>query len=205
MKLIYGTKNPAKLESMRRILKELPIEVVGLNELSVQIGEVEESGNSPLDNARLKAEAYYSVLKEPVFSCDSGLYIDGLDEERQPGVYARRVKGKTLSDDEMIRYYAGIAKEFGGKVTAQYKNAICLVMSNSKSYESMDENISSERFILTDKPHPVRIKGFPLDSISIDENTGEYYMDIKNEETESDMIGKGFREFFAKVINKIEP
>lgn len=205
MKLIYGTKNPAKLESMRRILKELPIEVVGLNELSVQIGEVEESGNSPLDNARLKAEAYYSVLKEPVFSCDSGLYIDGLDEERQPGVYARRVKGKTLSDDEMIRYYAGIAKEFGGKVTAQYKNAICLVMSNSKSYESMDEDISSERFILTDKPHPVRIKGFPLDSISIDENTGEYYMDIKNEETESDMIGKGFREFFAKVINKIEP
>ena len=205
MKLIYGTKNPAKLESMRRILKELPIEVVGLNELSVQIGEVEESGNSPLDNARFKAEAYYSVLKEPVFSCDSGLYIDGLDEERQPGVYARRVKGKTLSDDEMIRYYAGIAKEFGGKVTAQYKNAICLVMSNSKSYESMDEDISSERFILTDKPHPVRIKGFPLDSISIDENTGEYYMDIKNEETESDMIGKGFREFFAKVINKIEP
>ncbi|MDU4889541.1 MAG: non-canonical purine NTP pyrophosphatase [Clostridium sp.] len=205
MKLIYGTKNPAKLESMRRILKELPIEVVGLNELSVEIGEVEESGNSPLDNARLKAEAYYSVLKEPVFSCDSGLYIDGLDEERQPGVYARRVKGKTLSDDEMIKYYAGIAKEFGGKVTAQYKNAICLVMSNSKSYESMDEDISSERFILTDKPHPVRIKGFPLDSISIDENTGEYYMDIKNEETESDMIGKGFREFFAKVINKIEP
>lgn len=205
MKLIYGTRNPAKLESMRRILKELPIEVVGLNELSVEIGEVEESGNSPLDNARLKAEAYYSVLKEPVFSCDSGLYIDGLDEERQPGVYARRVKGKTLSDDEMIKYYAGIAKEFGGKVTAQYKNAICLVMSNSKSYESMDEDISSERFILTDKPHPVRIKGFPLDSISIDENTGEYYMDIKNEETESDMIGKGFREFFAKVINKIEP
>lgn len=205
MKLIYGTKNPAKLESMRRILKELPIEVVGLNELSVEIGEVEESGNSPLDNARLKAEAYYSVLKEPVFSCDSGLYIDGLDEERQPGVYARRVKGKTLSDDEMIKYYAGIAKEFGGKVTAQYKNAICLVMSNSKSYESMDEDISSERFILTDKPHPVRIKGFPLDSISIDENTGKYYMDIKNEETESDMIGKGFREFFAKVINKIEP
>lgn len=205
MKLIYGTKNPAKLESMRRILKELPIEVVGLNELSVEIGEVEESGNSPLDNARLKAEAYYSVLKEPVFSCDSGLYIDGLDEERQPGVYARRVKGKTLSDDEMIKYYAGIAKEFGGKVTAQYKNAICLVMSNSKSYESMDEDISSERFILTDKPHQVRIKGFPLDSISIDENTGEYYMDIKNEETESDMIGKGFREFFAKVINKIEP
>ena len=205
MEEVYGTKNPAKLESMRRILKELPIEVVGLNELSVEIGEVEESGNSPLDNARLKAEAYYSVLKEPVFSCDSGLYIDGLDEERQPGVYARRVKGKTLSDDEMIKYYAGIAKEFGGKVTAQYKNAICLVMSNSKSYESMDEDISSERFILTDKPHPVRIKGFPLDSISIDENTGEYYMDIKNEETESDMIGKGFREFFAKVINKIEP
>ncbi|MEG2935372.1 MAG: non-canonical purine NTP pyrophosphatase [Clostridium sp.] len=203
MRLIYGTKNPAKLDSMRRVLKDLPIEVVGLNELPVQIGEVEESGNSPLDNARLKAEAYYAILREPVFSCDSGLYIDGLDAERQPGVYARRVKNKTLSDDEMIEYYGGIAKEFGGRVTARYRNAICLVMSDGESYESMDESIGSERFILTSKAHPVRIEGFPLDSISIDEATGKYYMDIKDEETESDMIGKGFKEFFKKVIKMI--
>lgn len=203
MRLIYGTRNPAKLDAMRRVLKDMPIEVVGLNELPAEIGEVEESGNSPLDNARLKAEAYYLSLKEPVFSCDSGLYIDGLEDERQPGVYARRVKGKTLSDDEMIEYYGGIAEEFGGKVTAKYRNAICLVMSDGEYYESMDESISSERFILTSKAHPVRIEGFPLDSISIDEATGKYYMDIKDEETEVDMIGKGFKEFFERVIKMI--
>lgn len=203
MRLIYGTKNPAKLDAMRRVLKDFPIEVVGLNELPVEIGEVEESGNSPLDNARIKAESYYLRLKEPVFSCDSGLYIDGLEDERQPGVYARRVNGKTLSDDEMIEYYGGIAEEFGGKVTARYRNAICLVMSDEEHYESMDSSISSERFILTSKAHPVRIEGFPLHSISIDEATGKYYMDIKDEETESDMIGKGFKEFFERVIKRI--
>lgn len=202
MKLIYGTKNPAKLESMRRMLRGLPIEVVGLNELSITVGEVEEIGNSPLENARIKAVAYYSILKEPVFSCDSGLYIDGLNEERQPGVYARRVNGKTLSDDEMIEYYGGIAKEFGGQVKAQYRNAICLIINEVESYESMGEDIGSERFILTAKPHSVRVEGFPLDSISIDEKSGKYYMDIKDEEAESDMVGKGFREFFAKVIKE---
>ncbi len=202
MKLIYGTKNPAKLDSMRRALQGLPIELVGLSELPITVGEVEEVGNSPLENARIKAMAYYSILKEPVFSCDSGLYIDGLNEERQPGVYARRVNGKTLSDDEMIEYYGGIAKEFGGQVKAKYRNAICLIINEVERYESMGEDIGSERFILTAEPHAVRIEGFPLDSISIDEKSGKYYMDIKDAEAESDMVGKGFREFFAKAIKE---
>lgn len=200
MKLIYGTTNPAKIDSMKRMLEGVPVEVIGLSEIAIDIGAVDESGNNPLENARIKAEAYYSVLKKPVFSCDSGLYIEGLEEARQPGVYARRVNGKNLSDDEMIEYYGSIAKEFGGQVKAEYRNAICLIFNENEIYESMDEDLSSEKFILTEVPHHIRIEGFPLDSISIDEGTGKYYMDIKDEETESDMVGRGFRRFFETIL-----
>ena len=64
-----------------------------------------ETGNTPLENARQKAIAYYQVFKMPVFSCDSGLYFDEVPDEIQPGVHVRNVNGRCLSDDEMIAYY----------------------------------------------------------------------------------------------------
>lgn len=200
MKIIYGTTNPAKLESMRRMLKGLDIEIIGLNETKISVDNIEESGNNPLENARIKAKAYYKTIKMPVFSCDSGLYIEGLEEERQPGVYARRINGKTLSDEEMIEYYGDIAYEFGGQVRARYKNAICLILDDENIFESMDEGLGSEKFILTYKPHPIRVEGFPLDSLSLEEKSGRYYMDIKREEREEDVVEKGFREFFERTL-----
>lgn len=59
-------------------------------------------------------------LKCRFFSCDSGLYFDELDEKEQPGLYVRRVGGKELTDDEMIAYYAALARRHGEKITGQY-------------------------------------------------------------------------------------
>lgn len=67
LKLLYGTGNPAKLEAMRRRLESLDIIVIGLKELNTAIPEVPENGNSPLENARAKAAAYYKAFHMPVF------------------------------------------------------------------------------------------------------------------------------------------
>lgn len=107
MKLLYGTGNLAKLSAMRNRLEQLDIELIGLNDLRAEgkiIPEVIEDGNTPLENARLKAMAYYEAFQIPVFSCDSGLYFDNVPDEVQPGVHVRNVNGKCLSDDEMIDY-----------------------------------------------------------------------------------------------------
>ena len=68
MKLLYGTKNPAKLEAMRKRLRELDIEVIGfcspeIKKLCETIPDVPEEGNTPLENARQKAQAYYEIFK----------------------------------------------------------------------------------------------------------------------------------------------
>lgn len=76
MKLLYGTGNLAKLSAMRNRLEQLDIELIGLNDLKVEgknVPEVKEDGNTPLENARLKAMVYYEAFQIPVFSCDSGL------------------------------------------------------------------------------------------------------------------------------------
>lgn len=138
MKLLYGTGNLAKLSAMRNRLEQFDIELIGLNDLRVEgkiVPKVIEDGNTPLENARLKAMAYYEAFQIPVFSCDSGLYFDNVPDEVQPGVHVRNVNGKCLSDDEMIDYYSGLVKAYGNLV-ARYRNAICFVMDNTHIYEA---------------------------------------------------------------------
>lgn len=204
MKLLYGTGNLAKLSAMRNRLEQLDIELIGLNDLRVEgknVPEVKEDGNTPLENARLKAMVYYEAFQIPVFSCDSGLYFDNVPDEVQPGVHVRNVNGKCLLDDEMIDYYSGLVKAYGNLV-ARYRNAICFVMDNTHIYETMEPSMESEKFILTDKPHStIRKEGFPLDSISLDIKTNKYYYDLPEDKLEQLAVEDGFLEFFKNILN----
>lgn len=198
MKLLYGTGNPAKLSSMQRRLISLNIELIGLKELDKEIPVVTEDGATPLENARKKATAYFSAFHIPVFSCDSGLYIENLPEDLQPGVHIRTVNGKYLTDEEMIAHYSSLAQKYGD-LKAVYRNAICFVKDENSIYEAMDKSMESEPFIITSKPHMSVNKGFPLDSLSIDIKTGKYYNDLDPSRLDTVAVEDGFLEFFRKV------
>lgn len=203
MKLLFGTGNQAKLSVMRKRLDKLGIELIGLNDLKAEgkdIPEVLENGSTPLENARVKAVTYYEIFQMPVFSCDSGLYFDKVPDEIQPGVHVRNINGKCLSDEEMITYYTGLAKKYGNLI-AEYRNAICFVIDKEHIYESMEPDLYSEKFVISDKPHsPIRKKGFPLDSISIDIKTGNYYYDLVDEKLEQFAVEDGVLKFFERVF-----
>lgn len=204
MELLFGTGNQAKLSVMKSRLEKMGIELIGLNDLRAEgksIPEVTENGNTPLENAKLKAMVYYKAFQMPVFSCDSGLYFDNVPDEVQPGVHVRNINGKCLSDEEMVEYYTGLVRQYGNLI-ARYRNAICFVMDENHIYESMDSSMASEKFILTDKPHSaIRKKGFPLDSMSIDVKTNKYYYDLAADELEQFAVEDGFLLFFQKVLN----
>lgn len=201
MKLLYGTGNPAKLASMKNKLKGLDIELIGLRDLNREIPSVPEDGNTPLENARQKATAYYRAFQVPVFSCDSGLYFDNVPDDIQPGVHIRRVKGKNLTDDEMIDYYSNLARRYGD-LTARYKNAICLVLDDTHIYEAMEPAMESEPFLIVEKPHATVKKGFPLDSLSIDIKSGKYYYDLLDLDSDESEVEDGFLTFFCKVLEQ---
>ena len=204
MRLLYGTGNPAKLAAMREWLEPLGAKIIGLKDLEGEIPQVEESGATPLENARIKAAAYYEAFQMPVFSCDSGLYFDDVPDEAQPGVHVRTVGGRCLSDEEMTVYYAGLAKRYGkqGRLTARYKNAICFIKEEGRRYEAMEPSMESGPFWIADKRHPdgVRRAGFPLDSLSVDIRTGKYYYDLSEEQLDQVAGENGFLEFFRKYF-----
>lgn len=203
MKLLFGIGNQAKLSAMRNRLDKLGIELDDLNDLKAEGKEitiVTENGITPLENARLKAFAYYEAFQMPVFSCDSGMYFENVPDEIQPGVHVRNLNGKCLSDEEMVTYYTGLAKKYGN-LMAEYRNAICFVMDKEHIYESFEPDLYSEKFIITDKPHSaIRKKGFPLDSISIDMKTGKYYYNLADEELEQFAVEDGVLKFFERVL-----
>lgn len=199
IKLLYGTGNPAKLNAMKKRLSGLGITLIGLKDLGCEIPEIVEDGKTPLENARKKAVAYFEAFRIPVFSCDSGLYIDGVPENEQPGVHVRRVNGKVLSDEQMIVHYSSFAKKYGNP-TARYRNAICFVADEKHIYEAMEPSMGSSAFVLTSKPYPVMKKGFPLDSLSVDIKTGKYYYELTGNELDRLAVEDVFAEFFRKIL-----
>ena len=203
MKILYGTTNQAKLTSMQRLTASLPIEIIGLKDLNRPLPQVDESGRDLLENAKIKAKAYYEAFGMPVFSCDSGLYFEGLEEERQPGPHTRRVRGKELTDEEMIEYYGQLAREHGGRLIGRYRNAVCFILDENTSFLSMDEALATEWVAITGVPHPRRVKGYPLDSLSVDIETGEYFYDMKERSVDQTAIEQGFRDFWENVLVKI--
>lgn len=211
MKLLYGTNNQAKLESMKRVTNQLGIEIYGFGDLrnmpdfkNVKFPDIEETGKNPLENAIIKAKEYYKILRIPLFSCDSGLYFENVDEDLQPGTYVRRVRGKELSDVQMVEYYGNLAKNHGGKLVAKYKNAICLILGENQMFTRMDESIEIGPFYMVDKPHEKMVPGFPLDALSVDIETGKYFQDMdENLAVDKSVIEQGFTKFFEEVLGKI--
>ena len=203
MNLIYGTHNPAKVESMTKALNGLDICITGLGKLDIKLEEAEENGKDPLSNATQKAMTYYKQIKRPVFSCDSGLYFEGVDEEDQPGVLIKRIHGNNLTYREMLTYYSNLAAKYGGRLTAYYKNSICLVMSENEVYKYDGEDICSEKFYIVDKPHKEYREGFPLDSLSVEIDSMKYYYDLEDDKSKNLGVILGFRNFFIRSLKVI--
>ena len=199
MKLLYGTTNNGKLQAMKNALKDFDIELIGLRDMEGELPQIEEDGATPLENAEIKARAYYDAFHIPVFSCDSGLYFEELTTEEQPGLHVRRIGGKELTDEEMIEYYAALAEAHGGKITGRYRNAIYFILDGEHHYSSMDMSIATEPFLLVEKPHEKRVKGFPLDSLSVDIATGKYYYDLEVKDV-STSVDDGVRVFFTGAL-----
>ena len=199
MKILYGTTNKAKLQVMKNVVEALDIELIGLGEVDSELPSIIENGKTPLENAEIKARAYYEAFHMPVFSCDSGLYFDELQDDEQPGLHVRRINGKELTDDEMIQYYGTLAEQHEGKITGRYRNAIYFILDENHHYSSMDMSIATEPFALVTKPHSKRVEGFPLDSLSVDIATGKYYYDLDIKEVSTSMED-GFRDFFAAIF-----
>ena len=92
LKLVLASKNLGKIAEFQRMLGQhaTSVKVLGLNDFP-DMPDVEESGKSLSENARLKAQAIAKFTNLPALADDSGLFIDALNGD--PGVLSARWAG----------------------------------------------------------------------------------------------------------------
>lgn len=127
MKLVIGTHNAGKIREFERILLPLGVEV-----LSADLPEVEETGTTFAQNAFLKAESACRATGLPSVADDSGLAVDALDGA--PGIYSARYAGEDTPYEQKIKKLLDSVKDVPPeKRGARFVCAICCVFPNGDS------------------------------------------------------------------------
>ncbi|QLK85783.1 XTP/dITP diphosphatase [Staphylococcus sp. 17KM0847] len=95
--IVIASGNKGKINDFKVIFSD--DNVIGINEL-IQDFDVDETGTTFEENAKLKSEAAARLLGKRVIADDSGLEVKALNGE--PGVYSARYAGETKNDEANI-------------------------------------------------------------------------------------------------------
>ena len=126
-RLLLASANRGKLRELRAILEGLPVELVGLDGAGAGVPpKVEETGDTFLENALLKARAYAAWSGLAAVADDSGLEVDALGGA--PGIRSARYAGQGASDqanlDKLLAELAGVPPD---RRTARFRCTAVLV------------------------------------------------------------------------------
>lgn len=147
MKLLIATHNNKKKTELQRILSPLGIEVVIAEDIGCELRDVEETGTTFEENARIKAVAGCEDSGIACIADDSGLCVDYLNGE--PGVYSARYSGVHGDDeaniDKLLNKLDGVERK---DRTARFVCAACCAFPDGKVITVRDE---CEGEILTER------------------------------------------------------
>lgn len=93
--LVIATQNNGKAREFRAVFEPAGWQVKTLNDFD-NLAQVNETGRTFEENARLKADHFAKALHVPVLADDSGLQVDYL--HGQPGIYSARYAGEDHND-----------------------------------------------------------------------------------------------------------
>ena len=132
MKFVLASQNKHKLEEMRSILAAQGVEVVLESDLGLHV-DVEETGATFAENARIKARAVMKASGLPAIADDSGVCVDALNGA--PGVYSARYGGPEL--DDAGRYRLLLENMRGARTrAAHFTSCIACVFPNGDTLEA---------------------------------------------------------------------
>lgn len=150
MKLIFGTTNKRKVEDLQNIINEmnLNIDVVSMEDIGWDRGEIDENGSTIEENSLIKAQAILSFCRDhninyPIMTDDAGLFVDALTGE--PGIYTARYADDELALDSSLPKYQCVVKllrEMNGvqNRNAKYRCCVTSMMPNGDYHQEIGES-----------------------------------------------------------------
>ena len=172
-KIVLATRNKHKIEEIKTILHDLPLEILTLNDYP-DVPVLREDGTTFQENSLQKAQAVYQHTKLAALADDSGLevfYLNG-----RPGVISARYAGNGASDEmnneKLLRQMRGVAPR---RRKAQFRAVLTLL--DDKGVK-VTEGICPGTLVES----PRGTNGFGYDPIFMPDGFSRTYAELTSEE-----------------------
>ena len=206
MKIVFGTTNERKVKDLQNIIDflDFDIEVLSMNDIGWDRGEIREDGETIIENSLIKAKALYEFSKDnnlnyPIITDDSGLFCEALNGE--PGIYtARYADDELLLDTKLPKYQCVIKllRNLDGvkNRNAMYKCCVTCMMPDGTYFQEFGESngvIAEEIIGKLNKPY--------LYSVFVLDNCDKAFSDLNSEELKCTYRHKALRKVLVKLVD----
>jgi len=134
--LVVATKNKGKIFEIKKVLLNMPFEVVAMSDMGINI-DVDENGTTFEENSLKKAIEICNVSRTIVMADDSGIEVDFLNGA--PGIYSARFGGAEATDkdrnDKLLNMLKDVPLE---QRTARFVCAIAIAFPDGRSFVVRD-------------------------------------------------------------------
>lgn len=191
LKVVCASANPHKVQEIIGLLDG----VVELMARPIDLAETEESADTLIGNARLKAQAVCAATGLPALADDTGLEVDALNGA--PGVHSARYAGMEANDlnnrHKLLAELIGVAAE---KRTARFRTVA--LVSWPDGHEVFAEGTCEGRIASSEKGE----RGFGYDSLFVAaDGDGRTFAEMTlDEKHQLSHRGKAFRAL-AKLLS----
>ncbi len=156
--LLVASNNQGKIREIKDALDDQFGRILSLKEAGIHISP-EETGNTYLENALIKAKAAADFWEGWILSDDSGLEVDALGG--RPGVHSSRFAGEDATDarnnEKLLKFLKEVPED---KRTARFRCVV--VLYQGKTQETLTAEGTCEGIITTS---PKGTNGFGFDPL----------------------------------------
>lgn len=135
MDIVISSTSEPKIAEIKQILARLPVTLLTKDDVGGW-PEIEETGDSYLANARLKAVKVLEITGRAALADDSGIEVDAL--QGAPGVRSARFAGEGVSDAQNNAKLVSSLIEVPDELrTARYRCVIVLALPDGRELSSI--------------------------------------------------------------------
>ena len=196
MKIVLATHNHDKEIELQHSLRGLDVDICSLSEYP-DIGEIEETGTTLLENSLLKAHTVHDRTGLPTIADDTGLEIDALDGA--PGVYSARFAGLNATYEDNVNKLLSVMENVPDDMrSARFRTVISFV---DEIQELWTEGLIQGRITKTRRGN----MGFGYDPVfyvpRLDKTFAELSTDEKNKISHRGIALQKLRKILVNVLN----
>ena len=171
--IVIATHNPDKKKEIIIALHELGVNILFLDNFP-EIGEIEETGSTLLENSLIKARTVSAITGIPAIADDTGLEVDALNGA--PGIYSARYAGINVSYEDNVRKLLSEMSSIDmDSRTARFRTVVSF---HSQNKELWTEGVIEGSITMG----AIGIGGFGYDPVFKVEQTGKTFAEMTRRE-----------------------